>query len=352
MGEDMRVGEARAAAVDWIHSYARHDDLYRGAYFSGSTIVLPDEAELAASSDVDVVIVRAAGAPVDKLGKLRHCGALLEISYIDFERLGSPDEIASSYHLAPSFRTNTIVDDPTGRLTAIHDWIAPRFAQPEWVRRRCANAERRIVDRLAALSPDAPFADQVTGWLFSAGVITHIPLVAALRNPTVRLRYVAVRQALADYGLSEHYEPMLALMGAANLERSTVQEHLFALATTFDLAAAEGRTPFFFSSDISPAARSISIDGSQQLVDRGDHREAMFWIIATFARCHTILATDAPDAHEERLPAFRAAVADLGIKGVGDIPFRCAEVIEFIPRARAVAELIIESRPAPGVPAG
>ncbi|MFJ4922952.1 hypothetical protein [Streptomyces sp. NPDC088725] len=66
--------------------------------------------------------------------------------------------------------------------------------------------------------------------------------------------------------------------------------------------------------------RPIAIDGSRELIDGGLHREAVFWIVAAFARCHTVLAADAPDAHRAWEPEFLAAVADLGILSAGDIP--------------------------------
>ncbi|WP_243421063.1 hypothetical protein [Micromonospora globispora] len=65
----MRVGEARAVAVDWVRERLRRDPAVQGAFFSGSTVGLPDEAVLPASSDVDVVLVR--DEPGIKLGKFR-----------------------------------------------------------------------------------------------------------------------------------------------------------------------------------------------------------------------------------------------------------------------------------------
>jgi hypothetical protein len=105
------------------------------------------------------------------------------------------------------------------------------------------------------------------------------------------------------------------------------------------------RTPFLFSSDLTATARPIAIDGSQTLIDSGDHREAVFWIIATFARCHTILATDAPRLHEALAPAFRAAVADLGISSTHDLLHRAEEVTRFLPRLWRTTENILTSDP-------
>ncbi|MFF2897553.1 hypothetical protein [Streptomyces sp. NPDC057966] len=337
----MRVGTARSAAVQWVAEHARPDAGFRGACFSGSTVGLPDDAELSPFSDVDVVVVTAAPGPPAGPGKFRFRGALLEVSHLPWDELASADGVLSSYHLAGSFRRDTVIDDPTGRLRELRADVSHRFAERCWVRRRCLDAERRIETRLAAFDASAPFHEQVTSWLFPTGVTTHVLLVAALRNPTVRLRYPAAREVLDAYGQAHLYPELLELLGCARLSAARTGRHLDELARTFDATAEVARTPFFFSGDITAGARPVAIDGSRYLVERGDHREAVFWIIATFARCHTVLAADAPALHRARLPAFLAAVADLGITSADDLVRRGEEVIAFLPTLRRTAETIL-----------
>ncbi|MGW1028164.1 hypothetical protein ACWD4J_31495 [Streptomyces sp. NPDC002577] len=341
----MKAGPARSAAVQWVARYAESDAGFRGAYFSGSTVGLPDDAELPLSSDVDVFVVTAHDPPRAKPGKFRYQGALLEVSYVPWAQLASADDVLASYHLAGNFRTGAIIDDPTGRLNELHQYISPRFAARPWVRRRCQDARHRIENRLAAIDTSAPFHEQVTAWLFPTGVTCHVLLVAALRNPTVRLRYLAAREVLTDYGHLSLYPELLDLLGCRQLPAQRVQRHLHELAATFDATVQVAKTPFFFSSDISAAGRPIAIDGSQTLIDSGNHREAVFWITATFARCHTILATDAPQLHEALAPAFRAAVSDLGISSTADLLHRAAEVTRFLPRLWRTTEDILGSNP-------
>ncbi|MFD0022333.1 hypothetical protein [Streptomyces sp. NPDC058382] len=338
----MRVGAARAAAVRWVSAHARTAPGYRGAYFSGSTVGRPDDAELAPSSDVDVMVVTEQDEPPAKPGKLRYEGVLLEISYVPWAELDDPAEVLSSYHLAGSFRRDTVIDDPTGRLRALHAAVSPRFAEPGWVHRRCLDALHRVEGRLAAFDTSLPFHEQVTAWMFPTGVTTHVLLVAALRNPTVRLRYAAAREVLTAYGRPELYPELLELLGCAGVSGQRVRHHVAELTRTFDATVPVARTPFFFSSDLTAQARPIAVDGSLELLDRGDHREAVFWIVATLARCHTVLAVDAPALHAARLPAFEAAVAELtGITGTADILARRDEVTRFLPRLRAAAEEIL-----------
>ncbi|MEU3459220.1 hypothetical protein ABZ721_04590 [Streptomyces sp. NPDC006733] len=341
----MKIGLARSAAVQWVTEHARADPGFRGAYISGSTVGLPADAELSPASDLDICVVTAQEGPSAKPGKFRFRGVLLEVSHVPWADLASADDVLSSYHLAGSFRTDTIIDDPVGDLRRLQAHIARHFAARPWVRRRCQDARRRIETRLAALDPSAPFHEQVTAWLFPTGVTCHVLLVAALRNPTVRLRYPAARQVLADYGRLGLYPELLDLLGCSQLSAQRVQHHLDALAATFDATAEVAETPFFFSSDITPAARPVAIDGSRRLIDAGDHREAVFWIIATFARCHTILAADAPRLHAALTPAFRAAVSDLGIDSTSDLVHRAGTVLRFRPRLWAAAEDILADNP-------
>ncbi|MFF2327650.1 MULTISPECIES: hypothetical protein [unclassified Streptomyces] len=341
----MKVGSARSVAAEWVARYARPDAGFRGAYFSGSTVGLPADAWLAPSSDVDIVIVTAQDGPPAKPGKLRYRDTLLEVSYVPWSQLASAEEVLASYHLAGSFRTDTVIEDPTGHLHRLQAHVSGSFAARPWVRRRCLDARHRIETRLAAIDTSAPFHEQVLSWLFPTGVTTHVLLVAALRNPTVRLRYLAAREVLTGYGSLGLYPELLDLLGCRNLPAHRVQHHLRALTHTFDATTGVAETPFFFSSDITPAARPIAIDGSQDLIDRGAPHEAVFWIIATFARCHTILAADAPGLHDALAPAFHAAVTDLGISSTGDLLHRAEEVTRFLPRLWRTAEYILANNP-------
>ncbi|MFC8128280.1 hypothetical protein [Streptomyces sp. NPDC057302] len=263
----MNVGRARSAAVQWVAQHAQPDAGYRGAYFSGSTVGLPDDAELPPSSDVDIFVVTAADSPPVKPGKLPYQGALLEVSYLPWAELASAEEVLASYHLAGSFRSDTVIDDPTGHLRTLHAHVSPRFAARPWVRRRCQDARHRIEARLAAIDTSAPFHEQVNAWLFPTGVTCHVLLAAALRNPTVRLRYPAARKVLADYGHLSLYPELLRLLGCSHLAAHRVQHHLRELAATFDATAEVARTPYFFSSDITPPhGRSPSTEARASLM--------------------------------------------------------------------------------------
>src|SRR5690625_6044661 len=72
----MNVGQARMIAESWVKHIASQETGFRGAYFTGSTIHLSDEAVLPKTSDVDMVIVTNHENLGLKLGKFMYNNVL------------------------------------------------------------------------------------------------------------------------------------------------------------------------------------------------------------------------------------------------------------------------------------
>jgi hypothetical protein len=344
------IRDGRAAAARWVRERAALAPDFAGAYLSGSAIWRDGDAELAASSDVDVVVMTAQDEAPLKPGKFRWDGVLVEATYQSWGQLPSAEAVLADYHLAGCFRPEAPapVADPTGRLSALRAAVAPAYARPEWIRARIAHAERRVADGMAAVpeNTDRPWYQQVMGWLFPGTVTTHVLLTAGLRNPTIRLRFPAARELLAErgIGLDPAYEELLGLLGCAAMSRARVEAHLAALEAAFDETARALRTPspLFFASDITPEARPVAIDGSRALIERGLHREAVFWIAVTFTRCLAILDHDAPpEVAARHAPAFAELTAELGVGTPGALAERAREVAAYLPRLRATAEALL-----------
>ncbi len=319
----MFAGEAKAAAARWIEDEAAKTPGFAGAFLHGSIVGLTDDAPLGPSSDVDIMVVRDGPLPDVKPGKFIFSGVVLDVTDLAWDELGSAADVLGQYHLAGSFRYPSVLADPTGRLRPLNHEVAREFARRPWVQRRCADAMSRIERNLDSSTVAEAWHDRVTAWLFGTGVMTHVLLVAGLRNPTVRTRYAAAKELMRRYDRMDDYETLLVLQGSSGLTRGQVEDHLAALAEVFDVAADAIRTPVFFATDISPEARVIAIDGSRELIDRGDHREAIFWIVATYSRCLSILSRDAAQAVYDRYrPGFDALLADLGIASDSDLETR------------------------------
>lgn len=342
----MRVRQAIDVARRWVLEEARAMPGFVGAFSHGSVNWLPDEAILPPTSDLDILIVLADADSSGKTGKLVYRDVMLEVSYLPHDQMRSPDLVLRDYHLAGSFRMASILADPSGQLARLQAAVARDYARRPWVKARCEHARAHVLRHLRSLSQPAPLHDQVIGWLFAAGVTTHVLLVAGLQNPTVRRRYVAARELLADYGHGDFCPSLLELLGCAGMGRAQVEQHLAALAEVFDAAKAVIKTPFSFASDISDRARPIAIDGSRELIERGDHREAVFWMAVTYSRCQKVLYHDAPVELQGRFcPGYRRLLGDLGVTSPAALQQRGAQVRAFLPRVQAVAEAILAANP-------
>jgi hypothetical protein len=336
----VKVGDARAAAANWVEEHAAAEAGFVGAYFSGSTIYLPDDAEMPVGSDVDVMVV-SEQEEAPRREKCLHRGALIEASHHPWSLFASLENVPSAHAL----RLDSVIADPNGRLGAVQSELGRRFTEPDQVRRRSEALWHRIGPALRELDLEAPWPDLIMGWAFRTSWTALLVLVAALRNPTVRLRYLAAREVLAERGQPDLHQELLGLLGCRDLTPERAQRHLDELAKTFEAAAWTGRTKFPFSSDITPIARPVAIDGTQEQIWRGNHREVVFWLVATYTRCHRVLAADAPELERERRPAFEAMVGDLGLRSPADVRHRVDESIALLPRLWAVTEAILASNP-------
>ena len=341
----MNIGQAKAVARQWVFEQGCLLDGYQGAFFHGSVNWMSDDATLPQGSDFDAMIVLEDTDLPTKIGKFTYQHVLLEISYISADQLQIPEQVLGQCALAGSFSVPSIIDDPTGHLTQLQVAVARDYARREWVNRRCEQAQDKVVSGLNSITDWESFYDQVNGWLFSTGVTTHILLVAGLRNPTVRRRYVAVRDLLKAHDRLDFHDRLLGLLGCENMGVTQVRKHLKSMTAAFD-AAKDIDTPYFFASDISEVSRPIAIDGTEAMIDTGHHRDAVFWILATFNRSLIILEHDRQEsAIAELMPDYQRLLANLGITGLSDVLQKAEQTRNLLPEIWEVAESIINVHP-------
>lgn len=342
----MLACEAREIVKQWVKEEASQIPGFLGAFFHGSINWLSSSTPLPTTSDVDVMIVLDTPDPLDKLGKITYQNLIIEASYLPLEHIRTAEQVLGVSHLAGSLRCNSVISDPTGHLSAIQTEVVDNYAKRLWVVQRCAHAEGKLRGNLQSIAETTPFHDQVIAWLFGTGVTTHILLAAGLKNPTVRKRYLAVRDLLAVYGHEDFYETLLDLLGCVRMTQTEAEVHLAALEPVFDSARSVLYTPFSFASDISELARPVAIEGSRELIERGDHREALFWLAVTYTRCMKVLAVDGPPGlFKQHEPGWRRLLADLGIHSPTDISIRRRQVLDALPEIWSVTEAMIDANP-------
>jgi hypothetical protein len=83
------------------------------------------------------------------------------------------------------------------------------------------------------------------------------------------------------------------------------------------------------------------------MIAAGDHREAMFWISVTHARCMKVLEADgSPDQREVAQRGLRDALGDLGIASGDEMQRRLRAIEEALPALLRLAGRIIDANPA------
>lgn len=337
--------QAKRVAEDWVHKEGSRNAGLRGAYIVGSVTTLPDWKAVPETSDVDVMVA-VDNAPAQKMGKFVYQDVLLEVSFVRWEEMQSPECILGDSQLAGGFQSAHILADPTGHLARLQDEVASQYANRGWVRERCLHARNKVLGCFRSLEEPAPFHDHVSAWLFGTSLTTLIPTVAALREPTVRRRYFEVRELLAEHGRLAFYEELLQLLGCAGWSRSQAEEHLAAVEAAFDQAKRLPKGDFRFAADISDAGRPVAIDGSRALIEQGWHREAVYWLLATYSRCQWIFHFNASTGLEEKFaPGYVSLLADLGIHSYADLRSGSSQVQRFLPRIDGVAEEIMAATP-------
>lgn len=335
----MQVGRAHQLAAAWVDAHATEEPV--GAFLTGSSIDARPDDELAPDSDVDLVLVVEGEAPA-KIGKLSYAGVRLDVSYLDRAALADLDAVARTHWLAPSFRGGGILTDPTGELQRVQAHVSRTFADPAVVRSRCANVAERMSTGLGSWPAGASWSEQVMRWVFPASLTTHLVLVAGLRNPTVRLRYLTARELLGERGRTDVYPAMLDQLGVRELTPADVARQLPVVAEIFDAAAAVNAHHFPFASDLTADTRQIAIGGSERLIAAGDHLEAVFWLVVTLVRAQLVLDHDDPVRAGRWAEVSAAAVAALtGLRTQADLQRRTAEVLAFLPQLNAVVEHVL-----------
>ncbi|HET9494120.1 MAG TPA: hypothetical protein VFR15_07820, partial [Chloroflexia bacterium] len=112
-----------------------------------------------------------------------------------------------------------------------------------------------------------------------------------------------LREMLEEQGRTDLHEAALAVMGSGHMSRADVQAVLDLSVTAFDRSVEVYRTPTPYGFTIRPHLRPYLAEATQEMIEEGNHREAMYWIAALAGESYLVLQNDAPDAEK---PAFAA----------------------------------------------
>lgn len=337
----LTTAAAVAAAQDWVRAQAAGMPGYCGAYLSGSVLERGMGEVWPADSDVDVVVVFEEDLP-EKIGKIRHCGLLLEITAMRRADFADDEAVLSTHYLAFALNGGQVLDDPKAFLVPLSQRVQAAFWQEAWLLKRAETtaqiARRHISNMGKAVLPE----EILMSGCFGPSAIALPILAAAGRNCTVRKRLPKARNVLQAYGFGAFSGRLEAVLGCEGLTAEDLSVHMDALDEVYCRAmTTEGASAEYpFRSDIRPEAKAVAVDGTREMLLGAHPSDAVFWLAATFARCMTILRMDDMRSYEEFLPRMLVLMQTLGIADAGAVASRQDLALCTLEEARRIAQEI------------
>jgi hypothetical protein len=282
---------------------------------------------------VDIyVIVEETGLEQQKRS---YKGLLLEMTFKNPDEYRSAEAVLSDPTNAHNLTVPSVISDPTGKLTRLQQTVAQEFAQRRWVQARCEWEKRMILRYLERMSQTDISPKRL--WyhtlvvMFLAGLIA----VAHLKGPTVRRCLVRARELLQSQGKQALYEMLLELHGCTDMDQEQVKYHLEECVRVFDRAAEVIQTHFLGSYNIHPCVRPYLKEGALEMINEGNHREAMFWIGFFHSLACIAIRNDAAEEESRYQSGLDSLLGALGLHTRDDWQSR-------IQLARDVADQFLE----------
>ena len=339
----MTVGEAKAIAREWVAQHAAEVPGLVGVFIAGSMNHRPDDSEYQPNSDVDLWHVMEGDPEVLRHERITYEGVLLDTPELPSAQFSDAETVLTSWVNASHLAMPGVIYDPTGRLTAIQREVAIRFAEPRYLKARCAGIESWVRGGLLpAMAAGVTLNGRITDFAFAGNTIRQLPLVAAGQPPTFRRSAMLFTNEMIARGHGELADGMLEYIGSIAMSRTDAERLLEECRAAFDRAIEVRRSPVPFDFDLCPAARPYMIGGCRELIDAGYPREAVWWIHAAHYIAHNALERDAPQEWEQfyREPYQRLLDA-MGIGSHETVAAKVPLAEELLSRTIAVAQEIM-----------
>ena len=341
----MIVSEVRKIAIEWAMEYFNSLPRVQGALFAGSINDRRDDSEWTDGSDVDIYFYQS-GEITPRAPKLLFRELIMEPSHHPADLLLNTDKILGDPHQATHIARGNIICDPNGLLKKTQQTVKPQLTELEWIHKRMMWAYSNAESKLTGCIKSTTERDMGLIISFSLGVrnIAALPAIAALRNPTLRRCAVVSRDILSQYGYDHLHEEMLDIYGSRSATPSAVRALIPPLMELFRRASVVSNTPFFFSFEFEPAAEPLFQNGIQEMIDSGDHREAMLFVLFLHAVCGQAIAFDGTE--QDKLlfqKVFNNTNALVGGQSLADIHERSRRSMAFLPSMMKACESIAKA---------
>jgi hypothetical protein len=341
----MNAGEVIEIAREWVEVYGSQIPGFCGAHLMGGLNYAAKDASFPAYKDVDMNIVLQGSEDWD-VHDLNYKGLILEYGSVGVDAYRSPETVLADPRLASNLAVNSILSDPTGMLASLHEVVAKEYPRRQWVQARCDDEKSAASKALEDLSKAGSSAEALLYSNNFGNNLAGLVAAASLKPPTHRRGLILMKELLATWGRPEIHEETLNVLGYASLSRMQVESFHRDSIIAFDRAVEVCRSPVPYRFKLHTFVRPYFVEGVQEMIDEGNHREAMYWTMACLFISNNAIQADAPESEKSRFQArFDQIVAALGWKTPGDIASRCQQAAALKENLFQAADFIMSRNP-------
>lgn len=128
--------------------------------------------------------------------------------------------------------------------------------------------------------------------------LAQLTLLATLRNTTNRTSFVRARSILDGWNRADLYVDLLSFAGSLDLDNESINEQANRFVKTFDYAATVVHTEFPAVDFIDPLVRDMLADGVVELIESGNAKEAVPFILNKHGAAMAAVENDAPPSEQ------------------------------------------------------
>ncbi len=333
---------------EWVGMQAERFPGFLGAHLMGGITSMAASDPFPAYRDVDLHIILKDGTDIPgENAEALYKGLMIEAGFRQQTDYSTPEVILANPVIASHIAVPSIVSDPSGFLTRLHEGVAREYARRKWVLARC-EAEKREAFGMLEIAAHIPDPLAAFGLLGYAGVyVSAVLALASLKAITGRRSYIQMRRILENSGRTDLYEGLLGVVGFPQASREQAERYLQDAAEAFDLAVRVKRTPHPFGHKMYAHLRPYLVEGSREMMDDGYYREAMGWTMAFYVNSMQIIQIDAPSKVTPDMQAkFDECMSQFGLNGPISWQERIARAKALFHEIFIVADEIIGCNPA------
>ena len=313
----MSTGRVIERTKAWVGMQAEQLPGFLGAHLMGGITSMAASDPFPAYRDVDLHIILKDDTDLPgENAEALYKGLMIEAGFRQQKDYRTPEVVLADPVIASHMAVPSILGDPSGFLTRLHEGVARENARRKWVQARC-EAERReafgMLERAAHL-PDPPAAFGLLG--YASTYVSAVLALASLKAITGRRCYIQMRRILESCGRTDLYERLLVVVGIPQTSREQAERYLQDAAEAFDLAVRVKRTPHPFGHKMYAHLRPYLVEGAREMMGEGYCREAVGWTMAFYGNSMQIIQIDAPSQLTTSMQAkFDECMNQFGLNG-------------------------------------